>query len=117
MYESLGRRAWLGIVAGVLGVELAALVAGGVLVALGQLDWWYLMLAAGAFGVQVLAFRADWGVGLGILGFIAAVAGALLLVVHNTGFSGAPVQISFALLAVVSLLSAEWLTRKLVRLA
>jgi hypothetical protein len=59
-----------------------------VLVALGHLDWWYLALGLGAFGVQALAFRADWGVGLGILGFVAAAAGALLLVIHNTGFSG-----------------------------
>lgn len=113
----LAPRARLAIAGAVVALELAAVVAGGVCVALGTFDWWFWAFALVALAAQVIAFRAEWGTGLAVLGCVAAGSGALLLVAHYTGFSGASVQISAALLALVALLSAEWLGRKVTRLA
>ncbi|MDY3558354.1 hypothetical protein R5W23_005049 [Gemmata sp. JC673] len=117
VYERIGRTPWLVVMIAVMAVEVVALVGLGVMVGVGELDWWYFMVAVGVFLTQVLAFRADWGSGLLILGAALLAAVAVKVVAHRTQFSGDNVQISFALLAVVSLLSLEWLTRKVSRLA
>ncbi len=102
---------------GIVGVQAVALLATGAMVAMEMIDWWYWALALGMFGAQLIAFRGEWGIGLGTLGTIVVGSAVLLGVSHYGHFSGASVQTSFALLAVVTLLSAEWLSRKLMRLA
>lgn len=117
VYGGVGATPRLAVVIGVTLLNIVGLIVGGVLVGLGELDWWYFVLWLGLFALQVIAFRAEWGTGLAILG--AAVLGvvALKLVLYYTQFSGDNVQISFGLLAIVSLLSLEWITRKVCRLA
>jgi hypothetical protein len=100
-----------------IGLQALALVAGGVLVALGTFDWWFWLLGVGLLVIQVIAFRSEWPSGLSLLGVLGAGAGMMLYASWYWSFAGASVPVSFALLSVVTLLSIEWLARKLLRLA
>ncbi|MBY0460234.1 MAG: hypothetical protein K2V38_23205, partial [Gemmataceae bacterium] len=117
VYDGLGRGAWLAILLGVLALELVGLVVLVVLVGTGAVNWWVLAVAGALLFAQALAFRADWGMGLAILGVLAGLCGGLLLVVTVGNFAGSQVQVSVVMLALVTLLSAEWLSRKMLRLA
>jgi hypothetical protein len=80
-----------------------------------------LMLAAIALvGVLVLAVMRQWVGALvffGICAFVAAIVGVLAYVLENFQIAELPVDFSYLLITVVSLLGIEWLARKLLRLA
>ncbi|HEY1186397.1 MAG TPA: hypothetical protein VGE74_02020, partial [Gemmata sp.] len=105
------------IVIAVTALNVLTAIGLGVLVSQEVLDGWFWAVALVLLATQLLAFRAEWGTGLVMLGVMALLSTGGLVVAFSTGFSGANVQISFALLALVSLLSVEWLTRKVMRLA
>ncbi len=115
--EQLGSGTRLAINLPILALQLLALASLGVLMLVGMFDWWFWAIGVGLFVTQVIAFRSEWVGGLVMLGVLAVGSAVTLLATSVWGFSGASVQTSFALLSVVSLLSAEWLARKLLRLA
>lgn len=117
VYSSIAAKPRLAIVIAVTALTLLADATLGVLVGLNLFDWWFWVIGLSLTLLQFLAFRAEWGTGLATLGVAALLSTALLVVTASTGFSGANVRISFALLAIVSLLSTEWLCRKVMRLA
>ena len=80
-----------------------------------------LMLAAIAVvGMLVLAVMRQWiacVVFFGICALMAAMVGGFALMLENFQDLALPVNFSYLLLAIVSILGIEWLARKLLRLA
>ena len=82
------------------------------------MDWWPWVISLSLFTYVLLSFRVVWWGGLIMLGSLAlGAAVALVAYVAFADFSVVNVQISFALLTIVSLLCCEWVGRKLLRLA
>ncbi len=76
------------------------------------------LVASGLLAVQAFVVRLHWGFALTLFGTLAVAAGGGLVALAMTKptFS-LPVSIGFVLFVIVGLLSLEWLTRKLLRLA
>jgi hypothetical protein len=111
---------WLRIVGAVLWVlaSLSGLLAFALVVLLIEpslgFSW---CLACGFFIFAIVAFRAEPWVGVMILGGLAVLSGGSMLGIWLSSYSGEIIPIAIALVVVVTLLSVEWSTRKLLRLA
>jgi hypothetical protein len=98
-------------------VSVASVLLGAVAMAAGIQNPLYELVSVTTIVVTFLAFRAERNPGLLMLGGLAGAGGVLWLVANNSYYSGAVYPVSGVLLLVVALLSVEWVSRKLLRLA
>lgn len=110
---------WLSITIAILwvAVNVFGLLSTLLLVLVGLADPALWVVLSGLFALALVVFRAVWPVGVGISLATAAASGAAMVYVAVFEFSGGSAAVSVVLLFVVALLSAEWLARKLMRLA
>ncbi|MCI0378879.1 MAG: VWA domain-containing protein [Gemmataceae bacterium] len=73
-------------------------------------------LAVGLLGAAILCFLRQW-IGAGVFFGASAVLCIGVLILGDPNWPTLPVDFSFVLIVVVTLLSIEWLTRKLLKLA
>lgn len=116
--ESLKSSHWWAVVSSWTAVGTLGLAVWGAFAVLDRCDWWHWGITSGLFVLSLLLFRGPWSVGVGVFATAAATGAALLVLGGSYDYPAVPeFQISFVMLAVVSLLCCEWTARKLLRLA